>query len=446
MADDKIGVGELLAAFFDNGVCTPLFEESEATLAAFGTVSGQNTYVVCQKGQPVSAMDLKLCCRVMELAGKTGNPVLTVYDSPGVVIKQGADSLAAAKKLAECTAKFSGVVPQIAVVRGVCASTAAMAAANADVCIMTEDAQMFLTAPFISAAQGEADKQAGSVTAAVSAGVVGITAKDGADAMAKAAKLLALLPQNNLAQTASFEFGAPQAAFDLANYTGENALAALVDTGSALELFGGFGEGVLTCLATIGGNVAGIVATDGKDSYLQEQSTAKVARFARLCDAYSIPLVTVLNSGGFLQSSKSDVAGTLRNAARLAATYADATTARVCVLAGQTFGALYAALGTADLTIAVQGSVTAPVKPSAAVSVLYKEEIESGESPIEAQTAALAKQYEEEQASAAAMLQSGVADMTAQPAQLREKVLAALGILETKRAQRMPKKHGNMPL
>lgn len=443
MATEKISPAELLTVLYDAGSYTPLFEAGGGVAAAYGMVGGQGVYAVCQNGQAQSAADVSVCRRTLQLAAGTGNPVVTFYNAPGVKLEDGLESLSAARALATEAAKLSGVVPQLAVVTGVCGATNAIAAASADLCIMAKDAQLFLTPPFLANAAGEGAENAGTAAAAVEAGVVSLLADDAKDAASLAAKLLALLPANNLAEPAFFEFEDPAGSWP-AKYTGQGAIDALCDTGSAVELFAGFGDGITTSLATIGGNVVGIAAANGADSYLGRLCAARAARFARLCDAYSIPLITVLNTGGFKVSSHSDVSGAIREASRLSAVYADATTAKIAILAGSTFGPAYAALSNADLTIAMAGSVTAPVRPTAAVSVLYKDEIQASGNSLDSETAARAKQYEQDVAGAEAVRKAGLAEFVAQPADLRATVLSALDILQSKRAQRLPKKHGTL--
>ncbi len=444
MASKKLGPAEQLAAFYDAGVYTTL-SESDAGVTAYGMVGGQGAYTICQNGQAQSASDVKMGRRVLKLAAETGNPVVSFYDSTGSKIDDGLASLKSAGKMATAAAKVSGVVPQLAVVTGVCGASAAMAAACADLCIVTKEAQMFLSSPFLSAAAGDKTPGAGSADSAVEAGVANVVVDTAEEAAKLAAKLLMLLPQNNLSDAGTFEY-APSAVAWPAKYTGQGAIDALVDTDSAVELFAGFGDGIITALATMDGNTVGVAAANGPDTYMGWKCSLRAARFARLCDAYSIPLVTVLNTGGFIMSTQSDEAGNIRAAARLAATYADATCAKVAVLAGATYAPTYAALGNADLTVAMEGSVTAPLAPQAAATVLYKDEIEGSDKSIEAATAEYAKQYETEVASAKAVQKSGVADFVATGADVRKTVVSALEILGSKRAQRMPKKHGNMSL
>lgn len=138
--------GEILAKFFDDGKYTALFADG-AVSAASGYAAGQQAYAVFQNGEAVSVKDVEKNIKVLELAAQTGCPVVTFYDSVGAKLAEGLDVLNAAAKLNAAIAKVSGVVPQVAVVLGVCGGTSALSAANADVCIMTEGAELFFTAP-----------------------------------------------------------------------------------------------------------------------------------------------------------------------------------------------------------------------------------------------------------------------------------------------------------
>ena len=156
-------------------------------------------------------------------------------------------------------------------------------------------------------------------------------------------------------------------------------------------------------------------------------------------------MLTIVNTEGFVPSTSDDIAGGIREAARLAATYADATTAKVALIAGKAVGPVYTALAAADLKIAVKGCTISALEPSAAVSVLYKDEIDASDNIIAA-TKAKAAAYVAEVCSADAAVAAGSADMTCEAANARASVVAAFELLSTKRAARLPKKHGNMAL
>ena len=446
MAATKKNELNALAAFFDEGGYTELYADENGTVAAgYGTANGCPAYALAQNGGALTGADVAKMVRVMELAAKTGYPIVTFYDSKGSVLTEGFEALTDAAKLVEAGAKISGVVPQIAVVLGTCAASQAIAAAAADVTIMAKDAELFLTAPFTSAAAGDKTEKAGSAELAAKDGIVELVYESAEAAVSAAADLVGILPGNNLSSPALFDAAAPEMALDMAKYTGEKAAKAIADAGNMVEFYKDYAPGVFTALATVAGNVAGIVATAGPDRTLCAACTGKAARFVRLCDAFSIPVVTIVNTDGFAKSTANDVNGGVRAAARLAATYADATTAKVAVVTGKAVGAAYAALCNADLTIALDTAVIAPVEPKAAVTILWQDKL-AGSTNLERDTAALAAEYQTRCAGAKAAVRAGAADLTADAASLRGTVVAALDILGTKRVQRLPKKHGNLSL
>lgn len=437
---------DALAAFFDEGAYTELYADKDGAVAAgYGTAEGCPAYALAQNGGALTGADVAKMVKVMDLAAKTGNPVVTFYDSKGSVLTEGFGALTDAAKLVEAGARISGVVPQIAVVLGTCGATQAVAAAAADVTIMAKDAELFLTAPFTAAAQGDKTPGAGSAELAAKDGIVELVYESAEAAVAAAANLVGILPGNNLSSPALFDFEAPEAALDMAKYSGEKAAKAIADAGNMVEFYKDHATHVFTALATVAGNVVGIVATEGPDNTLCAGCASKAARFVRLCDAFSIPVVTIVNTDGFVKSTANDVHGGVRAAARLAATYADATTAKVAVITGKAVGAAYTALCNADLTIALDTAVIAPVEPKAAVTILWQDKLEKSDN-LERDTAALAAEYVAQYGSAAAAVKAGAADFAADASSLRSTVVAALDILGTKRVQRLPKKHGNLSL
>ena len=379
MAANKPGKAEILAAFFDDGTYSPLFTDG-AVSAAYGCANGQNAYVVFEDGSPVGVQDIEKNIRVLEMAAETGAPVVTFYDSTGAKLEGGLDLLNANARLTAEIARVSGVVPQVAVVTGTCAGTNAINAAAADV-----------------------------------------TAADAVAAAKQAASIVALLPANNLAGPALFDFAAPSKALDLVKYSAADAIAALADEGSTVELYAGYGKNIVTALATINGSAVGILATEKA-------------------------VVTVVNTEGFGKSEGDDQAGGIRQAARMAGVYAEATTVKVAVLAGEAVGPAYTVFAAcADWRVAVQGCTVAPLAPEAAVTVLYKDEIFASDNIVNA-TKAKAAAYAKEVCSANAAVANGAADAIADAATARGAVAQALDMLASKRTVRLAKKHGNITL
>ena len=402
MAANKPGKEAILAAFFDEGNYSPLFTDG-AVSAAFGCANGQSVYAVYQNGEPVGAADLDKTTRVLKMAAETGNPVVTFYNSTGAKLEGGLELLNANSRLTAEIARISGVVPQVAVVTGTCAGTSAVQAAAADVCIMAADAELFLTAPFNAE---DKVKAAGSAEFAAKAGVAAIVEEDAVKAASAAARVVGMLPANNLAGPAVFDFEAPAAALNLVKYDAKSAAEAIADAGSLTELYAGYGRNIYTALGSVNGQAVGIVAT--AKGTLCHKCTAK--------------------------------------AARMAGVYAEATTVKVAILAGEAVGPIYTVFAaSADWRIAVDGCTVAPLAPETAATVLYKDEIFASDN-IQQATKQKAAAYKAEQCSAVAAVANGAADAAVKAADVRAAAAQALDMLATKRTTRLPKKHGNITL
>lgn len=361
-----------LAALCDEDSFTELdkFLSADGTLssvaAGYGTVNGATVYAYAQdvsvKGGAVDKSAALKIKKIYELAAKNGAPVIGFFDSKGGDINEGMEVLADYGDIIKASAAISGVVPQIAVITGVCAGAAAVIASMADVTIMTEKAELFLNAPF-NTPDGKLEG-AGKASNAAKSGVADILAKDDADAVAKARKLAAILPANNIALAGNDEFAENDAAVT-ASLKGAELVAALADKNSVVELGSEFGTAAYTAFASINWATVAFVATD-KAAKLTAADSAKIARFVQLADVFSIPVVTVVNTEGFEPSSGAELAGSVRDAAKLAQVYASATTTKVNLITGNAFGAAYAAFDSADVSFAWENAAIAPMNPEAA--------------------------------------------------------------------------------
>lgn len=347
-----------------------------SVVAGYGTVLGATAYAFAQdvsvKGGAVNKSAAMKIRKIYELAAKNGAPVVGVFDSKGGDINEGMAVLSAYGDIVKASAAISGVVPQIAVVCGVCAGAAAMLASMADITVMTEKAELFMTAPF-NTPDG---KLAGAGTAAnaAKAGVCDILAKDDAEAIAKAKKLVAVMPANNISLAGNDDF-AENDAFVAANMKGADVIAAIADKNSVIELGAEFGTAAYTAIASINWATVAFVATD-KAEKLTSADCAKIARFVQLADVFSIPVVTVLDTEGFAPSSEAELAGSVRDCAKLAQVYASATTTKVNLIKGKAFGAAYAAFDSADISYAWENAAIAPMSLEAA-KVFMGEEIDA---------------------------------------------------------------------
>ncbi len=371
-----------LNALFDEGSFTELDKfmskdgEVGSVAAGYGTILGGTAYAYAQdvsvKGGAVDTSAARKIKKIYELAAKNGAPVVAVFDSKGGDINEGMAVLSAYGDIIKASAAISGVVPQVAVVCGVCAGAAAMIASMADVTIMTEKAELFMTAPF-NAPDG---KLAGAGTAAnaAKAGVCDILAKDDAEAIAKARKLVAVLPANNISLAGNDEFTENNAELS-AGMKGADIIAALADGSSVAELGKDFGTGAYTALASVNWATVAFVATDAADK-LTAADSAKIARFVQLADVFSIPVVTVIDTKGFEGSSAAELNGSVRDFAKLAQVYACATTTKINLIKGEAYGAAYAAFDSADIAFAWENAAIAPMSVEAA-KVFMGEEIDA---------------------------------------------------------------------
>lgn len=389
--------------------------------AGFGTVEGMPVYAFAQNadisGGALSAAQTKKLKKLYSLALKTGAPVFGFYSSIGGRLKEGSELLAGCGEVLKLASKASGVVPQVSVVIGDCFGTNALGAVTADFVIMSEKAQLSLDVT---------GKNAG-VDFNFERGNVAIKAKDTADAIEQARNLVTYLPSNNLVPAPEAEPEEPD------GLGGKCIVSKLVDGGTKLRLFEGFGGNARVRLARLGGQVIGVVRTTG--GKLDCKSANKAAKLVRFCDAFSIPVITFADCEGF---------ECLKGAAKLTAAYAEATTVKISVIVGKAIGSAYIVLaGTganADIVYALPEAVISPVNTEAAAFIMSPETMNV---PVAEQKAA-ADKFAQENLSAFNAAQNGYIDGIFAEEELRNALISALEMLEGKRVPTVAKKHGTI--
>ena len=380
-------------------------------VTGYGLIDEKPVYVYAQdftvKGGSVGAQHAKKILKVMELAEKTGAPLVAILDTAGARLDEGLDAMNAYAMIAGRVSALSGVVPQISLIAGVCGGSAALMASMADLVVKSDKGELFLTA------HEEAEK---------AAGVVHVEAENEEDAIASVRSLINLLPINNLSI-------APVA--DAAEAAGSEGLESMV------ELLNGFGDNVTAGLARVAGNAAVVADIHGQ---LDADSSVKLARMVRMADAFSLPVVTLVDCEGF---------DTVREAAKVAHTYAEATTPKVTVITGAAVGAAYMALAGkaagADVVFAWPQAVVSAMKPEAAVEVLWNDKLAQMKDPLK-ERAQLVQEYKDTEATPFDAAEAGYIENVIEPAETRANVVAALDMLAGKRVATLPRKHSNMPL
>ena len=398
--------------------------EKTGVVSGYGYVDGAVVYAYAQDtsvnaGAVNTAAALKIK-KVYELALKNGAPVIGIFDSKGGDIKEGMKTLGAYGEIAKMSAAL-------------CAGTAAMIACMADVVIMTEKSELFMTAPFTAD-----DKTAGAGTAenAAKSGVAAILAKDSDEAIAKAKQLLSVLPANNL-ETAGNDYYMENDAAVSADLKGIELISSVADKESVIELYKQFGTSAVTAIGSLNWRTAGFVATNN-GAKLTADDSAKIARFVTLCDAYSIPVVTFIDSEGFEKSSAAELAGSIRDSAKLAQAYASATTAKIAVVTGKAYGSAYVALAStaagSDFTFAWEGAVIAPTTPEAAVVFL---------NGVSEDNAKQAQEYADNEADAFTAAANGYVDRVITAEDTKSALTSAIEATSSKRVVTPAKKHVN---
>ena len=455
----KLTARERVSLLLDGGsfVEQSMLFADAGVVTGCGTVEGRPVYVIAQDfavmDGAVGEKQAKKIVKVLELARKTGTPVVTLCDSNGARVGEGAAALEAYADIFAHMARLSGVVPMIAVVAGPCVGAAAMTAQLSDIVLVAKPAGALLVAgPQVLASTMGKDLKAedlGGGKTAVEYGAAHFACETEEEAIAQVKTLLGMLPANNL-EDAPF---APEEDMNrlveglAAGADGREVITALADTGSVVELGKGF-TGAVTALGRMAGRTVAFVYTGKGDTC--DKRMNKITRFVRFADCYNIPGVSLVDSTGFeLFPTIDRQMSVMKAASALVYAYSEATTVKVTLVIGSAVGAMYVAMGgsaNADATYAWPGAVISPMTGEAAIQVMWKDQIKASQGDAVKAREELAAKYEAEVADGVCAAVAGLVDDVIDPADSRKMVIAALELLSSKRDSNPPKKHGNMPL
>jgi propionyl-CoA carboxylase beta chain len=415
-------------------------------------------------GGSLGAMHAQKICDIMDFAQQSGMPVVCFNDSGGARIQEGVESLSGYGKVFFKNVYLSGVVPQIAVIAGPCAGGAAYSPALTDFQVMVKDqANMFITGPeVIFAATGQKCTMAEVGSAAAHATISGnihFVADSDAHAVAIVQKLLSFIPSNNIMDpphdlSVPLVMDEDPEMDDLIPEDSKNPLdikdviGRLVDDADFFEVQMDFAKNIVVGFGRIQGIVVGIIANQPKfkAGTLDIDASDKAARFIRFCNIFNIPLVTLVDTGGFLPGVAQERGGIIRHGAKMLFAYGAATVPKITVILRKAYGGAYLAMCSqdlgADLVFAWPTAEIAVMGAEGAVKILYKREIEKDP----ACEAKLIADYRAKFASPYQAAGKGIITDVIRPGQTRAMVAMALRNTLSKRETRPPKKHGNIPL
>lgn len=449
-----------------------------AVITGFGEIHGRKVAVYAQdfsvKGGTLGVAEGQKICRLMDQAISLKVPIIAVIDSGGARIQEGVAALTQYGRIFTKTCDASGFVPQISLILGPCAGGAVYCPALTDLIIMTrENSNMFVTGPdVVKAATGEtismADLGGGYVHNAVS-GVAHYLGEDESDAIDYARTVLAYLPSNCESNPPTYAYAATRADHDVARrlasivpdndrqpYDVLDVIRCIVDYGEFVQVHELFACSAVVGFACIDGHPVGIVANQPNVNagILDVDSSEKVARFVRLCDAFNLPVITLVDTPGYKPGSEQEHAGIIRRGAKVIYAYSNAQVPLITVILRKAFGGAYIVMGSksigADLNYAWPSSQIAVLGAAGAVNIIHRKDLAKAKDmgkDVDALRAKLIAEYEQTTVNANLSLETGEIDAMIDPEQTRETIIQGLSLLASKRRVRATSRHhGNQPL
>jgi propionyl-CoA carboxylase beta chain len=449
----------------------------DAVVTGVGTIHGRQVAVFSQDftifgGSLGEAAGNKII-KIMDLALSTGVPMIGILDSGGARIQEGVIALGKYGEIFKRNTMASGVIPQISLIMGPAAGGAVYSPALTDFVIMVDKtSNMFVTGPdVIKTVTGEdvgMEELGGARAHNERSGVAHYLADDEEDAIDYARNLLSYLPENNLSETVVYEAegeleitdqdrkldviipDSPNQPYDM-----HTVIEGIVDGGEFLEVQGLYAPNILIGFARVDGRSIGIVANQpsAMAGTLNIDAGEKAARFVRFCDAFSIPILTLVDVPGYLPGTDQEWAGVIRRGAKLLYAYAEATVPLVTIITRKAYGGAYIVMGSkqlgADINLAWPTAEIAVMGGQGAINILFRDQIKKAEESgmdVAAVRAKLAAEYTYNVASPFLAAERGELDGVIEPSASRISVIKAMRALRTKRSNLPPKKHGNIPL
>ena len=443
----------------------------DGVVTGYGKVDGRQVYVYAQdftvQGGALGEMHSRKICRVMDLAAKNGAPIVGIIDSGGARIQEGVKSLGGYAEIFRRNAQYSGVVPQISLIMGPCAGGAAYSPALTDLIIMVQkQSYMFLTGPqVIKTVTGEDvdfESLGGADVHLSISGTAHLVSPSEREALALCRQVLGYLPANNVDAAPVLNSGdSPLRRSDALNtlvplnpnepYSLHTAIQTIVDVGSFLEIQASFAPNAIVGLARLDGRAVGIISQEPSSlaGVMDIDSADKISRMVRFCDAFNLPIVTFVDSPGFLPGVDQEHRGVIRHGAKVLFAYSEAVVPKVSVVTRKAYGGAYVVmsskyLGT-DITFAWPSAEIAVMGAEGAANILYRKQISEAEDPA-AERKRLEDEYRQKYLNPYAAARAGYIDEVIEPAQTRQKLIEALESLSNKVESAAPRKHGNMPL
>ena len=443
----------------------------DGVVTGHGRIDGRLVYVFSQDfsvlGGSLSEAHGAKICKVMDLAMRTGAPIIGIDDSGGARIQEGVVSLGAYAEVFLRNTLASGVVPQLSVILGPCAGGAVYSPAITDFVFMVRGlSHMFVTGPdvvrTVTHEEVTFEELGGADVHAARSGVAHFVADSEVECLAQVRRLLGFLPSNNVGEPPRRRSSDPTDRCEprlnamipdepTQPYGMQELIRLVVDDGDLLEVQAEFGPNLLTGFARLAGRVVGVVAQvpGVLAGVLDISASTKGARFVRFCDCFNIPLLTFVDVPGFLPGVAQEHGGIIRHGAKLLYAYCEATVPKLTVITRKAYGGAYDVMSSkhirGDANFAWPTAEIAVMGAEGAVNIIYRDRIAHAADPA-ATRRELTTAYETQLANPYEAAARGYVDAVIEPQETRPRLIAALEALHTKRDTNPPKKHGNIPL
>ncbi|MEP7355935.1 MAG: acyl-CoA carboxylase subunit beta [Anaerolineales bacterium] len=443
----------------------------DSVVTGWGTIAGRLVYVFSQDftvfGGSLGEVHSAKVCKIMDMAMKSGAPVIGLNDSGGARIQEGVVSLGGYADIFLRNTLASGVIPQISAIMGPCAGGAVYSPALTDFILMVKNTSyMFVTGPDVVKSVTREDVTfedlgGASVHSAIS-GVCHAVADSEADVLYLMRKLLSYIPQNNMEDPpfvpTSDDPLRTEAALDTLvpdnpnkPYDVKELIRLVMDDGDFFEIHELYATNIVVGFARLGGHSVGIVANQPAvlAGVLDIDASEKAARFIRFCDCFNIPIVTFEDVPGFLPGVKQEHGGIIRSGAKLLYAYCEATVPKLTVITRKAYGGAYDVMSSkhirGDLNLAWPTAEIAVMGPEGAVNIIFRKELAEAEDPV-ARKAELVADYREKFANPYVAASRGYIDDVIEPHETRARLINGLEMLHNKRDSNPQKKHGNIPV
>lgn len=439
-----------------------------------GTIDGRNVFVFSQDatvfGGSLATYHAKKIVKIMELAERTGAPVIGINDSGGARIQEGVESLGGYADIFLKNVLCSGVIPQISLIMGACAGGAVYSPAITDFIIMVDKtSHMFITGPevikTVTKETVSKEELGGAHSHNSLSGVAHFQASDEADCLHICRQLLSYLPSNNLDSAPAVECSDPSdrteaqlnsliPAESNQPYDIKEVIRAVADNGEYFETQADFAENIVTAFIRLAGQSIAVVANQPQvlAGCLDINASVKAARFVRFCDAFNIPLLTLVDVPGFLPGVSQEHGGIIKHGAKLLYAFAEATVPKVTLITRKAYGGAYDVMSSkhlrGDINLAYPSAEIAVMGAEGAVNIVFKRELELAREkgdPEEARRK-LIEDYKQTFLSPWEASELGFIDAVIEPALSRQKLIESFAMLHGKRQSNPRKKHGNIPL